>query len=342
MPTIASLYRNWRSMRLLVKSKAIVPRRVRRCAAALARHQDPIVLGPWLSEVGFELLYWIPLVRRLFREFRINPERVIAISRGGAAPWYEGLAHRYCDVFETMTPADFVAENNRREAATGLKKQLKISSLDERILSAAVRKFELGKHDVFHPQLMYRLFFGYWSGYVHHKWVLEACRYDRLRMPDRVAELPFASDYVAVKFYFSQCFPETPENVAFIRDFIRRLAKRTPVVLLNTGLKVDDHADSQHDRGDNVFDATNLMTPTNNLAVQTALVAHAKTLFCTYGGFSYLAPLLGKPCTAFYSDANFVVDHFDVAHEVFNEDLRHYLAVLPTHAARDLVDLVCS
>ena len=27
------------------------------------RKPGPILVGPWLSEVGFELLYWIPLLR---------------------------------------------------------------------------------------------------------------------------------------------------------------------------------------------------------------------------------------------------------------------------------------
>ena len=41
-----------------------------------------------------------------------------------------------------------------------------------------------------------------------------------------------------------------------------------------------------------------LMTPEDNLAVQTAVVAHATAFVGTYGGFSYLAPFLASPRSA--------------------------------------------
>jgi len=42
----------------------------------------PVIVGPWLMEVGFELLYWIPYLRAQLTKFNIPKERVIAISRG--------------------------------------------------------------------------------------------------------------------------------------------------------------------------------------------------------------------------------------------------------------------
>ena len=52
---------------------------------AARRH---IVVGPWLSEVGFELLYWIPFLNwvKTYRPF--DPERMVVVSRGGAGIWY--------------------------------------------------------------------------------------------------------------------------------------------------------------------------------------------------------------------------------------------------------------
>jgi hypothetical protein len=37
--------------------------RVERDIAAVARGRGPIIAGPWLSEVGFEVLYWVPFLR---------------------------------------------------------------------------------------------------------------------------------------------------------------------------------------------------------------------------------------------------------------------------------------
>ena len=55
--------------------------------------------GPWLSEVGYEALYWVPFVR-WFAELRHRSERIVALSRGGVAAWYGGIASRYVEQFD--------------------------------------------------------------------------------------------------------------------------------------------------------------------------------------------------------------------------------------------------
>jgi hypothetical protein len=52
--------------------------------------------------------------------------------------------------------------------------------------------------------------------------------------------------------------------------------------------------------------------PEDNLAVQTALVARARRLVATYGGFSYLGPMLGVPTRALYTQQAFQRVHLDV------------------------------
>ena len=41
-----------------------------------------VLVGPWCSEVGYELLYWIPFVRWALRAYRVPPSRVVVMSRG--------------------------------------------------------------------------------------------------------------------------------------------------------------------------------------------------------------------------------------------------------------------
>src|SRR5665648_81960 len=48
---------------------------------AAAEDTRPIVVGPWLMEIGFELLYWIPYLRAQLARLGIPKERVIAVSR---------------------------------------------------------------------------------------------------------------------------------------------------------------------------------------------------------------------------------------------------------------------
>ena len=73
----------------------------------LARGRHPIVAGPWLSEVGFEVLYWIPFLRWFEDRYRVDRERVIAVSRGGASSWYADVAGAYVDIFDHLDPETF-------------------------------------------------------------------------------------------------------------------------------------------------------------------------------------------------------------------------------------------
>ena len=76
-----------------------------------------------------------------------------------------------------------------------------------------------------------------------------------------------------------------------------------------------------------VFDASKLMEPRNNLEVQTSLVAHARRLYCTYGGFSYLGPLVDVPTLSFYSHRTFVQEHLDLAYRAFNQRHNRFAVV---------------
>jgi hypothetical protein len=51
-----------------------------------------IVVGPWLSEVGYETLYWFHFFAGHRSRFRLDSSRVVAVSRGGSGLWYEGIA----------------------------------------------------------------------------------------------------------------------------------------------------------------------------------------------------------------------------------------------------------
>src|SRR5437762_11102878 len=53
----------------------------RRELRAAAAGSGPILVGPWLSEVGYEALYWVPFVRWFTRHYDVDPARVIAVSR---------------------------------------------------------------------------------------------------------------------------------------------------------------------------------------------------------------------------------------------------------------------
>ena len=85
---------------------------VERQLASLAGEGGPILAGPWLGEVGFELLYWIPFLRWFAERYGVSPDRLIAVSRGGsAAAWYASFAERSHDALSFMSLDDFKRKN---------------------------------------------------------------------------------------------------------------------------------------------------------------------------------------------------------------------------------------
>ena len=72
------------------------------------------------------------------------------------------------------------------------------------------------------------------------------------------------------------------------------------MVLLNTGLDLDDHEDVDVP-ATSVHRVDHLMTPERNLEVQTRIISDARAFVGTYGGLAYLGPFYGVPSIGFYS-----------------------------------------
>ena len=288
-----------RPRRLAVHARAVVAEAQIQAAAAradlelarLARRPGRILVGPWLSEVGFEVLYWIPLLNWAARRYGIERERMVALTRGGAGEWYSDLCERAIDVFEFHSPEEIRAFHERRAAETRSLKQLSIHDYDEELIERARARLGGEQITVLHPSLMYNLLRAFWArrrpiSFVERHAVFEpmpAVTVDEATARS-IAALP--EDYVAVKAYFSSCFPDNPANRQFVSDLLARLARQTNVVLLSTRIRVDDHADFEEEpECENVHSTHQLMTPRDNLAVQTRLIAGARALLTTYGGF---------------------------------------------------------
>src|SRR6266446_341308 len=105
-------------------------RAIERDIAQLVSGSDPIVVGPWLSEVGFEVLYWVPFVRWVQSQYRIPPERLVVVTRGGAASWYSDITPNAVELFDLMSPEEFTSRNAERSAGDGgTIKQWSVSSM---------------------------------------------------------------------------------------------------------------------------------------------------------------------------------------------------------------------
>jgi hypothetical protein len=276
----------------------------------------PLVLGPWISEVGFETLYWIPFLHWVKAAFRLDPDRIVAVSRGGVGAWYEGLASRYVEIWNHVDPVEFA----RRNAERGLVKQYEPSALDRDILDAVGVAIGTREFDVLHPSLMYRLFTLYWSGHRAMGFVDAHTRFTRATAPPVIDPALLPREYIAAKFYSARSLPATTELRAQLRAIIGALAEQMPVVLLDTGLALeDDHGDYSFAPSGRVISARPWMTPQNNLGVQTQITAGARAFVGTCGSLAWLAPRLGVDTSALYVDPKWLHAHLAVAMRAYHK-----------------------
>ena len=285
--------------------------------ARVVSGSDPIVIGPWLSEVGYEVLYWVPFVRWVQSQYRIPADRLVVVTRGGAASWYSDITANAVEVFDLMSPEEYATSNAQRSAEDrGTLKQFGVSPMDQRIVADAQRSIGVSRTRVLHPSLLYRLFHQFWLGHRPPAFLDKRTRYRRIGAPDvTVPALP--AKFVAVKFYTAASLPPTDSVRRALQSIVLGLAERTPVVMLDTGFALDDHEVYSFARASRVHSVRDALRPRDNLAVQTAIISRAASFVGTCGALAWLAPMLGVDTTAVLADARFLHGHLQVARRVY-------------------------
>jgi hypothetical protein len=287
--------------------------RVERDLEAAVSGPGAILAGPWCSEVGYEVLYWIPFLRWVMAAYRVAPERVVVLSRGGTSTWYRDIAGRYLEVFDFVPPATLSAR-----AANGVLKQREISDFDTAVFERAAKEAGLGSSvRMLHPSLMFRWFAPFWSGHETLGFVERHTRYARVTAPEIEPPVALPDEYAAVKFYSARALPDTPVVAAQLRILLDDLSRRLPVVHLDTGLGIDEHTDLAFGAGSRILSLKGHFDPATNLAVQTRIVADARLFLGTCGSLAWLAPLLGVPTIPLFTDASFLHAHLHVARRVY-------------------------
>jgi hypothetical protein len=291
-----------------------------------------IVVGPWLGEVGYEALYWLPFLRWILDRYRVDPERLMVVSRGGVEHWYDGLAARYVDLFDLLSPDELAMRNELRQQRDedGGRKQFRRGELDDWLL----RRAGADAATVLHPSCLFRLFRDVWQGNLPLDFLFTHADFARLPKPPRPSLPSLPSEYVAVKFYSGVATPERAEIRETLRNLVREVAARTPVVVLDTGLSVDDHCDFVFDDIPGVESARRWMTARTNLGLQSAIVAHARYFLGTCGGLAWLAPFMGVPTVAAYMDDALLRPHLTIARQAGTQVGAAEFATLDIRALR--------
>jgi hypothetical protein len=313
---------------------------IKRQLARAASSDRPLIVGPWTSEVGYEALYWLPFLHWAVDRYGVSPDRVIALSRGGTRSWYSGIANRYVEIFDIIEPREFAAQAARRREA-GDQKQLAASEFDRSLIAQGSSRLGISDAVTWHPGLMYQLFRPFWYGDRSLDFLFRHAAFDRVRRSlagaPRDPSLP--TEYAAVKFYSGPALPDSTRNRDTLYEFVQRLTRRMPVVLLDTAWSVDEHHDYTVDTMPGVTTLRPSLDPRTNLGVQTAVIAGARLFVGTCGGLAWLAPLLGVETLAVYEDDRYLTAHLYAARYAYRRTGAAGFSVVNVKGLRRLENL---
>ncbi len=273
--------------------------------ARVAGSGDPIVVGPWVTEPGIELMFWIPFLRWFIERFAVDPQRVVAISRGGVRGWYAGVAGGYADAFDLVPVEELRGlspEWNKKE------RPVEIHEWDRDLFERIKEQCGWSRAQWIHPALLFnftRVIYN--AGPEGDRLLLGMTRHCLLDMPppEEILEgLP--REFVAIRFYTQArkgALWDEPRVAHAVREFIRLLSERIPVVNLDPGIRFKDHSISQwdfaHDAGDRIWSLKGRTDIRRNLGVQSWLIARSKGFAGTLGGLSCIASVTGVPALTF-------------------------------------------
>lgn len=261
-----------------------------------AQRDDPIIIGPFRGELGFEVLYWLPWLTHWRMTHQIASRRLHVITRGGLGACYDASDTK--DLYDLASAEDCRIQMRLDAKRTQMLKQTRVTAFDRRLVAQAATAWGFSRYRWVHPSRMFLALRPWWEDRWSVSQVLARLQFDPLVHPEVPTTWQLPAEYVAVRFYARATFPFCADTLHFTEDLINRLAKRVPVVLLNSGVFADDHADF-------AFNGPNILTlpdlPLNeNLRLQAAVLARASGFVGTYGGLAQLALRLGIPSTSFY------------------------------------------
>jgi hypothetical protein len=259
----------------------------------------PILVGPWRSELGFEVLYWLPFLRWLSAQVPKFDQRACVLTRGGLAQFYASVASKGHDLYALRSVKDVRRENLADYKQTALQKQIAMTEWDQVVLDDAAKACGIGPvYDVVHPAWMYWALTPFWEDHAGMRYLTSLTAFDPLPKPARPEGLP--EKYVAVKFYGRATFPyPEPEVSQFIQRIVGTMAAQIPVVVVPGGA-YDDHVDVPL-TGPNIISVADLK-PETNLYSQAAVMAHATAVVGTYGGTMQMALRMGVPSVSFWKE----------------------------------------
>lgn len=273
--------------------------------ASRLRYSDkPILLGPWRSEVGFEILYWIPFLNAFREQYKIEKDRLIAIGRGGSAAWYKTAGT--ADLYEFVPVETVRTWSVQASQQTGSLKQRQREPWERHVCGLTAASLGIEHYHTLGAHWMYGLLEPWWQGKATEqllgRYTLQPVKYPAPAIdPALASKLP--EKFIAMRWYARPTWPMREDLNLWTRTFVEKIARQMPVVLIDS-FHADDHADINLGPIANTIRLSELVeqTPTDNLLIQSAVIARAQAYVGTYGGMAQGAMRWGVPTVALYHE----------------------------------------
>lgn len=326
-------------------------KRINGLTKTLPKNGHPVFIGPWLGEVGPELLYWIPYLLKIREEGWFENHRLIAISRGGVEAWYQNIADEYVEIFDLLTTEELRSINSERVNDLGLIKQISWQESEKSLIQNIAHSKQIPDFLTLHPSMMWSEVFRHWGrGSPFQKpdfqslWNIlspQKFLHPVEKYAREVAEFNLPGKYIAAKFYFSHhSFPKTEKNKCFIEQTMKHLSEKIPIVSMGIPHILDDHESFIPKDSFNIIDISNKLKPSTNLGIQTEILRRSSGFIGSHGGFVILAASLDKPDISFYgSDKLLKNNHEPLISRLYQEFKQPYI-VLETHQASTLMEML--
>ena len=255
----------------------------------------PLILGPFLSNVTLELLYWRPFVAWMCARFGPRTAPVVAVSRGRIDTWYSGLVSQYFDVCDLLPFETYKTRMNEMDRTSKA-----VSDFEQELLDEVAARLGAAETEVVHPSVLLRICSTVRGGTVPIAWLAEHARYDRFDTPPLPqTDVPGKEPYVAASFWFNNCFPDSPGHRQIIDDVLQEVSRLAPVVIINPG-RVPGLSDAIA-----ANDRIRVVVPPetdHTLRDQAAVISGARAFLGTFGGMSLMAPFYNVPASLVFAE----------------------------------------
>ena len=282
----------------LLRHSGTLESAVEREVDALAALQRPIAVGPCLSEMPWEVMFWLPFVK--WAERRLGETATLAVSRSAPSSWYAGLAHSFVDVADLMSAEEYRQRDEERQRETGSLKQSRISKFERDLIRRAAEHVGIPTPEILHPSILVNVSQEVWHGHAAIRAMTSRAVYERL--PPIVEDVPgLPPEYVVACFPFKKQFPGTAAVRSLVSELVRLVSQRMPVVILDQlgwgSFAVEDGGRGLH-----------IIKPEEDARraawIRASVIGRAQAVMGTLNSAITLAPFLGVPSVSLCAPNN--------------------------------------